>query len=217
MKELNIELLEIKKWQFFAVICAFQIAILFIIDYFLNTKQLFYNTYAGQIAYDRIEKSMQNQQKYKWVGYALVPILLYIKILYNTAAIMCATILSTNKISFNDHYNVCLKAEFVFVAMLIVKFACLVLFMEIETLQDLGFMPGSLANLYDLDNVPKWLIYPLQTVNIWEVLFCWVGTMLYTVHFDVDKTTAFKRFCLPYLTGLFVWVLVVVFITLMAS
>lgn len=40
----------------------------------------------------------------------------------------------------------------------------------------LGFLSGSLANLYSLSDLPKWAVYRLQALNIWELLFCWEGT-----------------------------------------
>ncbi|MFV0604669.1 MAG: hypothetical protein ACK5NK_02395 [Niabella sp.] len=40
---------------------------------------------------------------------------------------------------------------------------------------------------------------------------------LYAIQFGVSKTIAFRSFVIPYLIGLFVWVLVVVFITLQLS
>ncbi|MCH5598136.1 hypothetical protein [Niabella ginsengisoli] len=131
-------------------------------------------------------------------------------------AISILTLLGGN-MSARGSLNVCLKAEVVFLLMLFIKFIAFSFFMDAEDLYDFSFMPGSLANLYNIKELPQWAIYPLQTINIWEVLFCWVGASLYAIQFNVSKSVAFQRFCIPYLIGLFIWVLVVVFITLQIS
>ncbi|WP_460684232.1 hypothetical protein [Niabella aquatica] len=137
--------------------------------------------------------------------------------LYNTCVVTTGSLLSDSRAGFKSNFNVCLKAEYVFVIMLFVKFLVLGFFKEVNTLDDLSFMPGSLANLYKVSELPKWAVYPLQTLNLWELLFCWAGTELYALQFGISKSAAVQRFCIPYLTGLFIWVLVVVFITLQLS
>jgi len=86
------------------------------------------------------------------------------------------SLLSESKVCFKSNFNVSLKAEYVFIVMLFVKFLVLGFFKEVNTLEDLGFLPGSLANLYSLSDLPKWAVYRLQALNIWELLFCWEGT-----------------------------------------
>jgi len=217
IKFINIELLQIRKLIFFVLLICFSGAMVYFINYSFYTEQIFFNTYSDQLAFERIEKIFNAQERNKWIGYLLLPLLLYVKVLYNTCAVTTGSLLSDSRAGFKSNFNVCLKAEYVFVIMLFVKFLALSFFKEVDTLDDLSFMPGSLANLYKVTELPKWAVYPLQTINIWEILFCWVGTTLYALQFDVSKAMAFQRFCIPYLIGLFIWILVVVFITLQFS
>jgi hypothetical protein len=208
------DLLRIKWIIFLVLLVLFQVIITLFVNYVYSTENVFYNTFADQLTYDKINEAFKTQTKYQWIGYVFLPILFVIKILYNSAWLTTGSLLNTERGNFKANFNICLKAEYVFVAMLIVKFALLVFVKEVNTLNDLNFVPLSLANLLNVDKIPKWAIYPLQTINIWELWFCWVGTSLYSRQFNISKAKAAALFCIPYLTGLFIWVLVVVFITL---
>lgn len=208
------ELLSIKKWHFLVVLIIFQLVILFVIKYFFATEYVFYNTYADQFTFDRIKIAFESQSKYQWLGYLFLPLVFIIKVLYNTILLTTGSLLNTENGYFKSNFNICLKAEYIFVAMLLVKLASFAFFKEVNTLNDLGFIPGSLLNLFNTDEVPKWAVYPLQTINVWEVWFCWVGTSLYAIQFGISKSKAAVLFCVPYLIGLFIWMLIVVFLTM---
>lgn len=70
-----------------------------------------------------------------------IPIILVIKILYNSAWLTTGSILNTERGNFKANLNICLKAEYVFVVMLLVKLAVFVFFKDVNTLNDLGFIP----------------------------------------------------------------------------
>lgn len=213
----NKDLLLIRPVFFFIIIALFQMTITILTYYTFYDLNVLYNSYANQLTYDRIADMFETQKRYLWIMSVIIPLSLLFKIFYNAFLILTGSILYDSKGDFRATANVLLKAEYVFVIMLFVKFLVLGFFKEVNILDDLSFVPGSLASLYKVSELPKWAVYPLQTLNIWEVLFCWVGTTLYALQFDVPKAMAFQRFCVPYLIGLFIWVLVVVFITLQFS
>lgn len=217
MKELNTGLLSIKKWLFFLAITACLLLISFSINYLYFSESVVQNTYAEQMALDRISQLFETQKKFLWLIYLLTPLMLIIRILYNTLWLTTLSLFVEYEGHFKAHFNISLKAEYVFVAMAIARLLWLIFLKEVNTMNDLGYIPFSLVNLYNVNTLPKWAIYPLQLINIWEVLFCWAGTSLYASRFNMSLSASFKRFCIPYLTGLLVWVLAVVFISLIAS
>lgn len=214
MYQLYKELLSQKKFYYFLVLSIFLVGLSFAIQFSFYNETIFYNTYAEQLTMERTQKMYETGKQWQWISYLLIPIVLFVKVLYNTFWVTTGSLLNDDRIRVKDNYNICLKTEFVFVLMLLVKFIWLLFFKPVNNLNDLGFVPGSLINFCDVDKIPKWLIYPLQTINIWEVLFCIAGTSMYSIHYDVSKAKALQSFCIPYLTGLFIWVLVIVFITL---
>lgn len=211
------EILGLKIGQYFIAVTIFMASLILCIQYFFYIDGVVYNIYNEQLSIQRIEDFIGNQKKYQWLAYIFIPVTLIVKILYNTFWITTGSLLNNERSSFIPNYNICLKAEYVFVLMLIVKFSCLVIYKPVNTLYDLAFIPGSLANLLPTTTTPQWYQYPLQTANIWEVLYCFVGTSMYSIQHNVNKSKAAALFCIPYLIGLVIWVLIVVFITLQFS
>ena len=203
-----------KKAKYFIILSFYIIGISYVIQFSFYNESVFYNTYAEQLTFERTQKMYESGKQWRWISYLLMPVFLISKIAYNSFWITTGSLLNRVKGEFIDDYNICLKAEYIFVAMLLTKFIWLIFFKEVNNLTDLSFIPGSLLNFYNVAKLPQWLIYPLQTINIWEVLFCIVGTSMYSIQYNVSKAKAAQLFCIPYLAGLFIWVLVIVFITL---
>ncbi|MGG9970312.1 hypothetical protein ACQ33O_00855 [Ferruginibacter sp. SUN002] len=217
MNEFNIEILTIKKRNYFCGITIFIYAITFFIEYFFYTDSVYYSTYTEQLSLEKVQEILDSEKKYRWLGYLIIPISLILKVLYNSFWVTIGSLLNNERSSFKHNYNICLKAEYVFVLRLLVKFCCLVIYKPVNTLYDLAFVPGALSNLFPISSTPQWYQYPLQTINIWELLYCFVGTSMYAIQHNVSKSKAAAMFCIPYLIGLAIWVLIVVFFTLQFS
>jgi len=214
MYKIHTELLHNNKKYYFFGLSLLILIITFVIQFSFYSATIFYNTYAQQLTIERTLQMYETGKRWQWIGFLIIPVILYVRVLYNSFWVSIGSLLSEKRGSVKDNYNVCLKAEYVFVGMLFVRFIWLLFFKNVNNLTDLNSFPGSVLNLYDIEKIPIWLIYPLQTVNIWEVLFCIVGTSMYSIQYNVSKAKAAQLFCIPYLAGLFIWVLVIVFITL---
>ncbi len=214
MYQFHRDLLIQKKLFYFLIIASILIAISYLLQTTFYGENIYYNTYADKLTTDRIDKLYSDGKKWQWVGFLIIPVALILKVLYNSFWLTTGSLLHDNRGKFKNNYNVCLKAEYVFIIMGFVKFLWLVAFKKVNSLTDLGFVPGSIINLFKENEIPIWLTYPLQTLNIWEVLFCIVGTSMYSIQFNVSKAKAAQLFCVPYLIGLFIWVLIVSFLTL---
>ena len=175
------------------------------------------NTYSGIMTEFRISQFLKQIRKYEWVGYALMPLLLLIKICYNTLCVTTATLLEDNVFSFKSNFNVCLKAECIFILALITKALSFLLFKKVSTLVDLSYVPFSVLSLLNPNQLPKWSLYGLQTLNVWEVLFCIFGVMLFSFAYKTSKKKAFLLFAVPYIAGLFLIIFVATFISLQFS
>jgi len=47
--------------------------------HFLKTEKLLYNFYAEQLAKDQLQKLLSAQQKWAWVGYVIIPLMVLIR------------------------------------------------------------------------------------------------------------------------------------------
>lgn len=76
------------------------------------------------------------------------------------------------------------------------------------------FTPLSLINLFSVGEIDRWYIYPLQTINLFEIVYWFV--LAYLLKMEIQKTfwKSFEFVLSTYVVGLIVWVVFVVFLTL---
>lgn len=79
------------------------------------------------------------------------------------------------------------------------------------------FYPFSYTNLLDLSNIEPWLIYPLQTINLFEIGYFFV--LVYGLHKLINNKYAksFEIVAISYGAGLAIWLGLVMFLTLNIS
>ena len=90
--------------------------------------------------------------------------------------------------------------------------------LDVRTFDDLAKSNFyAVSALFDLSNIPKWLHYPLYTINIVEVVFCLVLAfgIRYVLSLDYAKSLRFVG--LTYGLGLLFWVTFMVFLQLNLS
>ncbi len=167
-----------------------------------------------------VQNYMESQKKWWWVSYVATPFLIGIKVLLVAFCLNFIKLLDLKgleKIKFSDFVFLVLIAEFVFVLAGFYKF---VYFYWIDTdysLEDLQtYYPISLINLREHISTEKWLAYPLQLVNLFE-LFYW-GILAYGIYELSDQkvkpATSFGLVTMTYGVGLLFWVGAVSFLIL---
>jgi hypothetical protein len=115
-------------------------------------------------------------------------------------------------------FQIVLIAEFLFILPSLIK---LIWFLFFETDYDLAdlqtFYPLSLLNLIDTESIPQWSLYPIQLLNVFEVVYWCI--LAYGIAL-VAKERWPKMLGLvasSYGVGLFVWVVFITFITINLS
>lgn len=212
---MHAELLKIKNSYYLIFICLLTVFFTYFIRSTYLTEAVFYNSYADSMSYERIGEVFQRLKKLEIVGYLFIPILLTVKILYNSFWITTATLLDENrKYTYVTNYSICLKTEYVFIVLLMTKVFLFIFLKHVSTIDDISFIPGSLLSFFNPKLLPKWAIYPLLTVNIWEVFYCFAGVSFFAIKYNTTKQEAFYFFCVPYLVGLIVLILAVTFFTM---
>lgn len=167
-----------------------------------------------------VQNYMESQKKWWWVSYAVTPLLVGVKVLlvaFCLNFIKLLDLLGLEKVKFSDFIFLALLAEFVFVIAGFYKF---VNFYWIDTnynIEDLQtYYPISLINLREHISTEKWLAYPLQLVNLFELFY--LGILAYGIYELSDqKVKPVKSFGLVSMTygvGLLFWTGVVSFLIL---
>ncbi len=192
----------------------------FLSKYLLNTEELLYNFYSEQLAQEQIEKLLENQQKWEWLAYAILPLLVLIR---SSLVALCLSIGvffydMEHKIAFKRFFRVALIGEFVLVLVGYFKFGYFYFIKTEFTLQDLQqYYPLSYINFLDLEKIQPWLVYPLQTINLFEIAYFFV--LVYGMYKLLQNKfwKSFEITAVSYGTGLVIWLGLVMFLTLNMS
>ena len=107
------------KNYFFLLLLVFFLG--FISKELLNTEELVINSLAEQLTTKQIEKTLDFQQKWEWIAYLLLPLLLIIKVSIIALILDVGCFLFGEEIKYKKLFNIVTKAEFVFLGVIILK------------------------------------------------------------------------------------------------
>jgi len=190
---------------------------------FITTNSKIFDFLSKDYPNEIVVNYMESQKKWWWVSYAVMPVLIGIKVLLVAFCLNFLKLLEIPKIDeikFSDFMFLALVAEFVFIIAGFYKFVNFHWINPDYTLEDLQtYYPVSLINMREYISTEKWLAYPLQLVNLFE-LFYWIFLAWGIRELLDEKISYIKSFGLISLTygiGLLLWVGTVCFLILNAQ
>jgi len=133
----------------FLTVVILTLLITLLVKYGLGLDKLVYNFYAEQLAKNQLEKMQAVQQKWAWVGYAIVPVMVLLR---SSLVALCLSIGVffydiERKIAFKKYMRIALMGEFVLVLVGLFKFGYFYFIKTDFTLQDLQqYYPLSYIN-----------------------------------------------------------------------
>ena len=198
------------------------ILIVYLLNHILSISNLLLNSLGENLSISQLEYIYDFQKKWQWVSYIVIPLVILIKTTLISSSLYIGTFFySKIKITFKQLFNAVVKAEFVFLAVVILKMVWFYFFQTSYTLEDLQyFYPLSALNIVGYQGLESWFIYPLQVLNLfelayWLLLSYFVGKLAFT---EKDKgkpmDLGFKIVASSYGSALLLWVVVVMFFTL---
>lgn len=191
---------------------------------YLNLDRLLIENLSTRFSIKQIEGYLSNLEKWEWLTFAIVPLFILIKTTLVSSALYIGTFfLSKSKVTFKQLFNAVVKAEFVFLGVGILKIVWFYFFQTNYTLEDLQyFYPLSALNIVGYKDLDAWFIYPLQVLNLfelvyWLVLAYLIGKIATPIRNKENKYPidfGLKIVASSYGSALLLWVVVVMFFTL---
>ena len=157
-------------------------------------------------------------KKWQWLSYAFLPILVFVKILFVVICFSIGCLFLNIENGFKKFFSIATNAEFLFVVPAVIKLLWFSFIKTSYTLQDLQyFSPLSLVNFFNPIGLNPWLIYPLQLLNAFELLY-WV-VLAYQLKEVLGESfsNSLGFVAKTYGTGLFIWVILVMFLIVSLS
>jgi hypothetical protein len=152
------------------------------------------------------------------VSYVMVPVGLLIRTSAVAFCLFTGLLLTNRKLSFGSVFKIALFAESALVAFAVIKLLLLVFFHPVTRLQDLeAFAPLSLWNIPGASSLPRWVMYPLQTINLFEIAY-WLLLAIGLRHYLGQPVGKMLALVLgSYGLGLLCWMAGIVFLVVNLS
>ena len=219
--------LKLLKYTFlkYAILCVTSFLLGELSKYFLNIDKLIYYSLVQNLSKTQIKEFFEMQNQWKWVGYVFTPVFILLKTILVASVLYIGTFFySKVKVTFKQLWDVVLKAEFLFLLVGVCKIIWFYFFQTTYTLEDLQyFYPLSALNIIGYQGLEPWFIYPLQTLNVFEVVYWFI--LAYYIsrlasptknvsEYKPDLDFGIKIVMASYGSALLLWVVVVMFFTL---
>lgn len=185
---------------------------------------VYYQLFGHRLEVEKIEEMVKFSNKWQWSGYAISPLVILLRVFYTGIFLYIGVYFTELKTEFGKLFKIALLADFVYVLAGLVKLVILIFFREVNTLQDLQFQPLSLMELFNTKSIDPLFVYPLSLLNVFELgYFLVLAWLLVGVINEANEERpvkfgqSFRLVTASYGSGLLLWVLVVMFITLNLS
>ncbi len=184
----------------------------------LDYNELNYASLSENLAKEQIESIIIFQEKWEWAIYLIVPILLLVKLSIIAAILDIGVFFYNKEIKYSKLFSIVVKAEYIFLLVIVVKTAWLYFFVKDFTFQEVqNFYPFSVLHLVGTAGIDSWYFYPLQALNLFELAYWVVLAYLLGRAVPVKVEKAFEIVLSSYGVGFFIWVIAIMFLVLNMS
>lgn len=183
----------------------------------LIDEMVFYNSYSEQLTYERSLRLFEDLKQISWINYVVLSIMLLIKYLLISVVLYIGIFFSNlnKKITFGIVFKTVVASEMIFVFAGITKFFWFYFFVTDYNLADINFFyPLSLINIFKISEVDRFWVFPLQTVNVFQVCYILLLSWGLTKAGNLRKTDSDKLVLLSYVPALLFWIVLIMFISI---
>jgi hypothetical protein len=132
-----------------------------------------------------------------------------------TFCLLTGLLITSQKISFLILFRIVLFAETAFVASTLLRLLLLAFFHNVESLgQYMAFAPLSLFNFFHAQSVPNWLVYPLQTLDVFQAFYIYLLAKGLSVYLKCSLSQSVEQVLGSYGVGLFTVMILFAFISI---
>ena len=214
---LSLSIYKFKKWQLFVLYIFLITTIGWLTNSLIFTDTYYYSFFGDKFSNERIVDIIAISKKYQYMGYAISPLILLFKLGIISGAIYMGLFLLNRNLTYSDCFKIVMIAELASIVALVVRMLWLFKYRP-ETMQEMQFFcPLAATQIFDLKQLPIYLVYPLHQFNVFELLYWYLVAAGIQAYTKQSLIGAFKVVAATYGLVLSIWVLFVVFIQLQYS
>jgi len=184
----------------------------------INVEELVLNSLIENFSLSQIENYLSSKERWEYFSYLIIFIMLLLKTAVIAAILDAGCFFFSKEIKYKKLFNIVVKAEFVFLLVIVFKTAWFYVFQQDYTLEDLQyFYPLSALNIIGYEGLQPWFVYPLQVLNLFELAYWVILAYLLGKELKVSTDKGMSIVASSYGVGLLIWVVAVMFLTLNMS
>lgn len=221
---MNEYLIQSNGWKTYIILSVLSILITYAINSIFLTTDLYYQLFGERLAFERIDDMLNIHKRWQGVSYIILPFFVLLRAFYTSIFLYTGIFFTELKIEFCKIIKVALLSDFIYILAGLVKLIILIFFKQVNTLDDLQFQPFSIMELLNKNTVDPLFVYPLSLINIFELgYFLILAWLLVGVINEANGERPVKfgkslqLVTTSYGSGLLLWVVLVMFITLNLS
>lgn len=210
----------LKKLHVFITILVLYLLIIFISKSVLINEIVFYNTYSGQLTFERAMALFNDLKRFSWIGYVLIPVILSIKFSAVSLILYIGAFLCNfhKKITVGEIFGVVIASEIVFVVAGLLKLFWFTFFAGNYDLNELSFFyPLSLSNFFKWSEVDNYWVPALQGVNLFQIIYMILLSIGIYLKANIQKAEAEKAVLISYAPMLCFWIVLMIFLAINSS
>lgn len=202
-------------WIKYFLTCLIGVVLAWVTHELLFNDELYFNALSAKLSDDVIQNIINQTNKWGWVGYVSLPFIYLLKFTLVTTCLSLGYFFAFNRFVFKKFFATVVFAEAIFLVSLLIR---LLWFLVVQTHYDLNslsvFTPLSAMNFADAEHTPLYWVYPLRTLNIFELIY-W---LLLAYGLSDSTGQPFGRSLgivfFSYGMGLLLWIILVMFVTI---
>ena len=155
----------------YLIISILYLSIIFLSDNFVINDTLYYVSLENKLSITNIESLINNVRKFKLISYILTPLILYIKWVLITLIIFVSIKFYEVEISFRNCFKIVIISEFASLLSSIFKLLYFYIYPPSNLEEVQNFIPLGFTTFIKFDNIPVYLKFLLQQLNIFEIFY----------------------------------------------
>lgn len=200
------------------VFCFFDFSFAFLSKEFLNLDSLLRQTLSEYLTQEQIHKAFESKSQFVYLGYFFSPLIFLLRVSIIAAILDVGCFFFGKEIKYKKLFNIVVKAEFVFLLVIVSKTVWFYFFQTDYDLDDLQyFYPLSALNIIGYEGLQPWFIYPFQVLNLFELAYWFILAYLIGKELNENTDKGFSIVASSYGVSLLIWIVGVMFFTLNMS
>jgi hypothetical protein len=206
------------KARYFILYSCVFIVIVFLGNHILLTDELYFTFFSESLSYEGISEFLEMSRQIEWIIYLIIPLYILMKIFLVAVCLSIGALAFDYNSHFNRMFHAALFSEFTFIIPPVLKLFWFGFIVNDYDLMDLQyFLPMSGINFVDPAQLDNWLIYPLQLLNVFEVLYCCSLAFMLKDILNRSFGDCLAFVFSTYGVGMIFWVILVMFLTVSLS